>query len=106
MIAPSVMKLTALPALADNTHWTIDDGARAIDVDPGEPGPVGARTTWRLELPAILMRRNGGALGEVDDLARAAHTGGHIAYLDGPGSAAPALWRGDTLWRTWKNELR
>ncbi len=40
MIAPSVMNLTALPAFVDNYIWMLDDGARAIVVDPGEPGPV------------------------------------------------------------------
>jgi hydroxyacylglutathione hydrolase len=56
MIAPSVMNLTALPAFADNYIWMIDDGARAIVVDPGEPGPVAeALDARRLELAAILM---------------------------------------------------
>ena len=34
------MNLTALPAFADNCISMLDDGARAIVVDPGEPGPV------------------------------------------------------------------
>ena len=37
MIAPSVMNLTALPALADNSIRMIDGGAHAIVVDRSEP---------------------------------------------------------------------
>jgi hydroxyacylglutathione hydrolase len=56
MIAASVMNLTALPAFTDNYIWMIDDGARAIVVDPGEPGPVAdALDARRLELAAILV---------------------------------------------------
>ncbi len=58
MIAPSVMKLIAPPALADKTVALVDDGACAIVVDPEEPGPVKeALATRRLELAAILMTR-------------------------------------------------
>jgi hypothetical protein len=46
------MNLTALPASADNCLSMIDDGAVAIVVDPGEPGPVAEalaarRLEWR-----------------------------------------------------------
>ena len=50
MIAPSVMNLPALPAYADNCIRMIDAGARAVAVDPAEPGPVvEARASRRLE---------------------------------------------------------
>ena len=51
MIAPSLMNVTALPALARNCISTIDDDARAI-VDTSEPGPLAEaldarRLEWR-----------------------------------------------------------
>ena len=56
MIAPFDMKLTALTAFTDNYIWMIDDGHRALVVDPGEPGPVFAALDQRgLELAAILV---------------------------------------------------
>ena len=108
MIAPSVMKLIAPPALADKTVALVDDGACAIVVDPEEPGPVKeALATRRLELGAILMTRVARAETTVlDTSAVMAHTAGHIAYVAGAGAAAPTVRRGDTLGRTWKNEFR
>jgi hypothetical protein len=44
------MNLIALPAFADNCISLRDDGALAILVDPGEPGPLaGALDARRLE---------------------------------------------------------
>jgi hydroxyacylglutathione hydrolase len=51
------MKPTALPALADNYIWLLDDAAgAAIVVDPGEAAPVhAALARSRLRLGAILL---------------------------------------------------
>ena len=57
------MNLTALPAFADHCIWMIDDGARAIVVDPDEPGPVvEALDARRLQLAAILVTHHHAAL--------------------------------------------
>jgi hypothetical protein len=107
MIAPSVMNLTALPALAANTIRMIDGGARAIVVDRDEPGPVEEELeARRLELAAILMRQDDRAGGAVDPRPVRTNTGSHIAYLDRSAATTPILRRGDTLRRTWKNEFR
>ena len=70
MIAPSVMKLTALPAFSDNYIWMLDDGAKALVVDPGEAGPVLAALDARgLELAAILVtHHHADHVGGVDAL--------------------------------------
>jgi hydroxyacylglutathione hydrolase len=70
MIAPSVMNLTALAAFSDNYIWMIDDGARAIVVDPGESGPVAAALdAKRLELAGILVtHHHADHVGGVDGL--------------------------------------
>jgi len=75
MIAPSVMNLTALPAFTDNYIWMIDDGARAIVVDPGEPEPVAeALEARRLELAGILMtHHHADHVGGVDALRSRLH---------------------------------
>ena len=77
MIAPSVMNLTALEAFSDNYIWMIDDGQRAIVVDPGESGPVeAALDARRLALAGILLTHH-----------HADHVGGVDALrsrLDGP----------------------
>ncbi len=70
MIAPSDMKLTALPALSDNYIWMLDDGAKALVVDPGEAGPVLTALDARgLELAAILVtHHHADHVGGVDAL--------------------------------------
>ena len=90
MIAPSVMNLTALPALAANTIRMIDGGARAIVVDRDEPGPVEEELeARRLELAAILMRQDDRAGGAVDPRPVRTNTGSHIAYLDRSAATTP-----------------
>lgn len=50
------LTLTALPAFADNYIWMIDDGRRAVVVDPGDAGPVlEALSERRLSLEGILV---------------------------------------------------
>ncbi|WP_374317333.1 hydroxyacylglutathione hydrolase [Aquabacterium sp.] len=50
------MKLRAVPALTDNYIWMIDDGHRALVIDPGEASPVEKVLQQDgLELVAILV---------------------------------------------------
>ena len=63
------MTLVPLPASADNYLWMLQDGSRAIVVDPGHAEPVrNALARNRLQLAAILVTH------EHDD-----HTGGLAA---------------------------
>jgi len=50
------MNLTALPAFTDNYIWMLDDGHKALVVDPGDSAPVLAALAARqLTLAAILV---------------------------------------------------
>ena len=51
------MRLEPLPALTDNYIWALadDDGARAILVDPSEPGPVFAAAERGLRPAGVLL---------------------------------------------------
>jgi hydroxyacylglutathione hydrolase len=70
------MKLTALPAFADNYIWMLHDGAKALVVDPGDAEPVHAALDAQgLELAAILVtHHHADHVGGVDAL-RARLTG-------------------------------
>jgi hydroxyacylglutathione hydrolase len=71
------MNLTALAAFADNYIWMLDDGARALLVDPGDAAPVtAALDAMDLRLAGILVTHHHGD-----------HTGGIAALrerLEGP----------------------
>lgn len=49
------MRLSALPALADNYIWILRDAGRALLVDPGDAAPVLAAAAQGLEPAAILL---------------------------------------------------
>ena len=71
------MKLIPLPAFQDNTLWLLDDGQRALVVDPGDAGPVQAHHAEHgLQLTAILVTR-----------PHSDHIGGVDALRDGSGAA-------------------
>ena len=71
------MNLTALAAFADNYIWMLDDGARALVVDPGDAAPVtAALDAMDLRLAGILVTHHHGD-----------HTGGIATLherLEGP----------------------
>lgn len=64
------MNLAAISAFTDNYIWMIDDGARALVVDPGEAAPVEAALDARgLELAGILVtHHHADHVGGVDAL--------------------------------------
>jgi hypothetical protein len=100
MIAP-FMNLTALPAFTDRYIWMLDDGARAIVLDPGESGPVAeALDARRLELAAILVTHHQAARGDVEDDREL--TIGHIGFFGRTAPSASTLHRNARL----MNELR
>jgi hydroxyacylglutathione hydrolase len=110
------MSLAALPAFADHCIWTIDDGAEAIVVDPGEPRPVAeALDARRLRLAAILVTHHDADHRGGDDVfmhmvsnlkfmpavAPANEDIAHLGQAEGSaGSDVPAALR------TWKNGFR
>jgi len=50
------MKLSALPAFADNYIWMLHDDREALVVDPGDPAPVqAALSALGLSLSATLI---------------------------------------------------
>ena len=49
------MRLQPLPAFADNYIWTLDDGAGAVIVDPGQAAPVLAAADAGLQPVAVLL---------------------------------------------------
>ena len=49
------MRLSALPAFADNYIWVLHDAGRALLVDPGDAAPVLAAADQGLEPAAILL---------------------------------------------------
>lgn len=70
------MNLTPLPAFQDNYLWLLDDGHRALVVDPGDARPVQAALQARgLQLEAILVTHH-----------HADHTGGVDALRDATGA--------------------
>ncbi|MFP5467072.1 MAG: MBL fold metallo-hydrolase, partial [Gammaproteobacteria bacterium] len=66
------MTLHPVPAFDDNYIWVLDDGHRAIVVDPGESQPVSAYLNARsLVLDTILItHHHGDHVGGVADLLR------------------------------------
>jgi hydroxyacylglutathione hydrolase len=67
------MTLVPLPAFADNYIWMLQDGTRAIVVDPGDAQPVfDALALGKLKLAAILVtHHHADHVGGVDELRQA-----------------------------------
>jgi hydroxyacylglutathione hydrolase len=65
-----MMNLVALPAFADNYIWMLEDGCRAVVVDPGDAAPVHAALKARnLRLGGILVtHHHADHVGGVADL--------------------------------------
>jgi hydroxyacylglutathione hydrolase len=70
IIAATCMKLTALPAFADNYIWMLHDGRQALVVDPGDAQPVQAALDAQgLTLAGILVtHHHADHVGGVDAL--------------------------------------
>ena len=80
------MNLVPLPAFADNDLWMLQDGPRAIMVDPGDARPVfDALEHGGLQLGGILVKR-----------PRADHTPHpFLRRREAHAFAAPRPWKND-----------
>ena len=88
-VTSDTLRLTPLPALADNYIWVLDDGRQALVVDPGESRPVEdflARENLTL-LSLLITHHHGDHVGGVKALAAKYPD----ATIHGPATEAPNL---------------
>lgn len=88
------ISVSAVPALADNYVWVIDDGYEAVVVDPGEASPVVAHLRrLGLKLSAILLTHHhydhvGGVEALIDQ--QEFHSGSGVPPVYGPSGSGIA----------------